>query len=120
MHWAVTQMGLKAHVRINVSIHLDDEEEVVGNGELPALDEKTIAARFVRDGAHAEIKYPLAVNHVGVISVVDKAEAERVMEMLGNHVNTTFLQMGVKRVEGTHKPKLEAAFGGVPEPKLAS
>lgn len=73
---------MKAHVKINISIHFDEEP------------------------------FGLAVHHAGVLPVADKAEAERVIEMLGNHVNSTFKQMSVQPVSGTHVPNLAAAMGG--------
>lgn len=91
---------MRAHVKVNVSIHLEPDD---------VPDEK------VRE----EIKYPLAANYAGVVAVKDKDEAVRVIEMLGNHVKTTFKQMSVAEiVYGSHKPDLALAKGGDPEPTV--
>lgn len=90
---------MKAQVKVNISIHFEDGTFSVD----PKLNE--------------EIKYPLALSHAGVIEVKDKAEAERVIAMLSNHVRTTFRQMSVAEVVyGSHKPDLALAMGGDQEP----
>jgi len=93
---------LKAHVKINISIHLEDESVQVDPAASAMLN--------------LVIKYPLQVHHAGTIAVEDKAEAERVIAMLTNHVDMTFRQMGVVPCVTGHTPDLALAFGGDPEP----
>jgi len=91
---------LKAHVKINVIIHLENE------GSSDAKE---------AFGA----KYPLAAHHAGVIEVADIPEGERAMTMIANHVNSMFKNMSVRPVApavAIHIPTLEAAFGGDQEP----
>lgn len=93
---------LKAHVKINISIHLEDESVQVDPAASAILN--------------LAIKYPLQVHHAGTIAVADKAEAERVIEMINNHVRSTFKQMNVDPCVTGHTPDLALAFGGDPEP----
>ncbi len=107
---------LRAVVKIAVVVHLEDLEEVPGNGDAPALDEATIAARFLRDGEHAKIKMPLQVHVAGEKNVTDKAAAERMLLALLNAMQTATKQLSIVALRGDHVPKLEAAFGGDQEP----
>lgn len=85
---------MKAFVKVNISIHFE------GTG--------------LEDGT----KYPLQVQRAGLVMVGDVEEGKRVIDALSNHVNSTFVQMGVKVLPpGQHKPDLALAFGGDPEPK---
>ena len=96
-----TGEGLNAHVKVNVVIQLESEDSAAG----PNAAEAIMA------------RYPLQAHHAGVVEVADVAEGERVIEALGNHIRTTFAQMGVRPLPpGQHKPDLAAAFGGDPEP----
>lgn len=78
---------MKAFVKININIHFDE----VGSN--------------------------LAVHRAGVVEVADAAEGERVIAALESHVNSTFVQMGVKCVPPPSgeawKPDLALAHGGV-------
>ena len=82
--------AVRAHIKINISIQFDG-------------------------GADDQDEFPLAQHHAGLVAVADVAEGKRVMEMLSNHVNQTFTQMGVTVVSGDHKPDLKLAHGGSPE-----
>lgn len=92
---------MKAHVKVNILIQFEDDTSAVV------------------DPRRAEtLKYPLTMQHAGTISVADRSEGDRVIEMLNNHIRTTFAQMSIVKVEGAHVPDLAAAFGGVaPEVK---
>ena len=93
---------MKAHVKINIVIQFESEASAVG----PTAKEAFAA------------KYPVQAHHAGMIEVADVDEGERVMAALGNHVNSTFVSMGVKPLPpGQHKPDLAAAFGGEEQPK---
>lgn len=92
---------MRAHVKINIVIQFESEASAAG----PEVKQAVAA------------KYPLQAQRAGVIDVIDIAEGERVIAALENHVNATFVQMGVKALPpGSHKPDLAAAFGGDPEP----
>lgn len=88
-------MGLKAHVKINVIVHLE------GGGS---------------DEEAAKAKYPLAAHCAGMVEVANVEEGERLVEMVRNHVASMFRNLNVSIVKGEHKPDLAAAMGGDQEP----
>lgn len=92
---------MKAHVKINISIQFEDETSA-------AVDPRTAET----------LKYPLTVQHAGTVSVADRSEGDRVIEMLNNHIRTTFAQMSIVKAEGAHVPDLAAAFGGEVPPTI--
>lgn len=93
-------MAFKAHVKINVIIHLENEGDS-------------------NDKAAFGAKYPLSAHHSGTIDVASIDEGVRVLESLANHVNSTFANMGVKaNPPGQYVPDLSASFGGCPEPDV--
>lgn len=102
---------MKAHVKVNITIHLEDETEIPDNGGLPAFDEAVIAARFLRDGAHSKIKTPLQVHCAGARSVTDRADAERVLDMIRGSTLSAFGNLSVVLVAGSHVPDLALAKG---------
>lgn len=99
MHWVPENSMLKAHVKINVIVHLENEGDS-------------------NDKATLESKYDLAAHHAGVVLVENREEGERVAAMIGNHVNSMFRALSVRPLPpGDHIPDLAAAMGGSPEPK---
>ncbi len=87
-------MSLKAHVKINVIVHVEG-----GSSE-----------------EAAKTKYPLAAHCAGVVEVSNVEEGERLVEMVRNHVASMFRNLSVEVVKGGHKPDLAAAMGGDQEP----
>lgn len=89
---------LKAYVKVNILVHLENEGSADAKEAFGA-------------------KYPLAEHRAGTVEVKDISEGERLVGMLNNHLNNTFMQLGILELKGTHKPDLALAFGGDPEPK---
>ncbi len=89
---------MKAHLKINISLHLE--------GESAAVDPRAAEA----------VKYDLAFQCSGEKQVEDKSAAERSLAALVNAVIQATQRLSYVPVSGTHKPDLAAAFGGDPEP----
>lgn len=93
---------LKAHVKINVSIHLEDEE--------PAGPEPVVT-----DRERATFKYPIQMHYAGTALILQKESGADIRGAIHNSVTEIFNVLNLKDATGTHKPDLALAKGGCDE-----
>lgn len=96
---------LKAMVKVNIQIQLEDETET---SQVRTLDDQ-----LKLDVLHSEIKYPLAEHFAGTKSVEEKATAEWLLKQIIRDLHDRY---GITPSTGNHTPKLELAMGGCQEP----
>ncbi len=95
---------MKAHVKVNIQIHVESEASAAGTDAKDAL----------------KAKYPISAQYAGVTEISSLEEGERAMAMFKNKVDTMFRDMSVQPAVVGPKAEFTAAFGGMPEPEHAA
>jgi len=101
---------LKAFVKVNVQIQLDDDDETPS--------ELSVEQQVELDAKRAQLKYPISQHFNAVCYPATKEDANNVLKGLMSAIELKADEAHLLRWSGTgHVPTLEKAFGGCPEPK---